>query len=27
MNGGVAYQAGGHGSNAISGALGIKYSF
>ncbi|EJG9274069.1 autotransporter adhesin AIDA-I [Escherichia coli] len=27
VNGGVAYQAGGHGSNAISGALGIKYSF
>ncbi|MFA8121263.1 autotransporter adhesin AIDA-I [Escherichia coli] len=27
VNGGVAYQAGGHGSNTISGALGIKYSF
>ncbi|MCT6344150.1 autotransporter outer membrane beta-barrel domain-containing protein [Escherichia coli] len=27
VNGGVAYQAGGHGSNTISGALGIKFSF
>ncbi|EOY2682850.1 autotransporter adhesin AIDA-I, partial [Escherichia coli] len=27
VNGGVAYQAGGRGSNAISGALGVKYSF
>ncbi|CAD5645699.1 outer membrane autotransporter barrel domain-containing protein [Escherichia coli] len=27
VNGGVVYQAGGHGSNAISGVLGIKYSF